>query len=190
MSKKDNFNQAFYEMFGIGKEDARKNASTEKAVPVSEPVAEKKSKNVSAVPAQHTAKTYLAPGTVMEGTITAKGDIEIAGELKGNLVTDGVATVRSDIKGNATAAGLFVIDCVLEGDVTVSGQVQISEKSRIVGNIHAGEVSCAGTVVGDLDVSENVTLDEKARIEGNITTKTMTMARGANICGSLEMKND
>lgn len=190
MSKKDNFNQAFYEMFGVGKDNAGENAPAEKAAPVSEFVAEKKSKNVSAAPAQRAAKTYLASGTVVEGTITAKGDIEIAGELKGNLVTDGTATVRSDIKGNVTAAGLFVMDCMLEGDVVVSGQVQISEKSRVVGNIRAGEISCAGTVVGDLDVSGNVTLEEKSRIEGNIVTKMMTMVCGAKICGNLQMKND
>lgn len=190
MSKKDNFNQAFYEMFGVGKEETGAAASTANAASAGESVTEKKNRNASAVSAQRAAKTYLASGTVVEGTITAKGDIEIAGELKGNLVTDGTATVRSDIKGNVTAAGLFVMDCVLEGDVVVSGQVQISEKSRVVGNIRAGEISCAGTVVGDLDVTGNVTLEEKSRIEGNIVTKTMTMVCGAKICGNLQMKND
>ena len=33
--------------------------------------------------------TYLAPGTVMEGTLRSKGDVEIAGTFKGDIISEG-----------------------------------------------------------------------------------------------------
>lgn len=191
MSKMNNFNQAFYEMFGVGKKPTEGEAFPEEEIFETEgsPLEEEFSRAEEA-PVQRVAKTYFAPGVSIEGTVTAKGDIEIAGELKGNLVTDGIATVRSNIKGNVTAAGLFVFDCVFEGEISVSGHVQISENSHVIGNIHADEVSCAGMVEGDMFVRNNITLAGKAQVQGNISTKTMTMARGARLCGGLEMKND
>ena len=192
MSKKDNFNQAFYEMFGVGKKpmEGETSPSPEETLFDIEESARKEVNRTMEPPAQHAAKTYFAPGVTIEGTVSTKGDIEIAGELKGNLVADGIATIRSNLKGNVTAAGLCVFDCTFEGEITVSGRVQISENSRVIGNIHADEVSCAGSIEGDMFVRSHVTLAGKAQVQGNISTKTMTMAHGARLCGKLEMKND
>lgn len=190
MSVKDNFNQAFYEMFGVGKKPIEGEASPEEKLLDTGESAPEEGDCAVQTPVQHIAKTYFAPGVSIEGTVTATGDIEIAGELKGNLVTDGIATVRSNIKGNVTAAGLFVDNCEFEGEISVSGEVQVSENSHVIGNIHADGVSCAGTIDGDLFVNNHVTLTSKAQIQGNISAKTMAMAYGARVCGNLEMKND
>ena len=85
-SKKDNLNQAMYEMFGVGKApetEAPKAAPAEapKAAPAAKPVEAPKAAPV----AESIPVTYLAPGTVLEGKLTARGDVEIAGELKGDV---------------------------------------------------------------------------------------------------------
>lgn len=87
MDKKSNMKKAMYEMFGVGG-DGSEAASTAPAqgksasVEVkSVPGAEKKSVEHAPVkaPEARPAASFLAPGTVFEGSFRAKGDIEIAG---------------------------------------------------------------------------------------------------------------
>ena len=86
MDKKSNMKKAMYEMFGVGG-DGSEAASTAPAqvksasVEVkSAPGAEKKSVDHAPVkaPEARPAASFLAPGTVFEGSFRAKGDIEIA----------------------------------------------------------------------------------------------------------------
>lgn len=119
MSKKENLSQAMFEMFGVGKEPAAEKTAP-KAAPApkapeleadlleeirkevaAEVQAEVKAAPVSApapAPApvvENVPVTYLAPGVTLEGKLTAKGDVEIAGQFKGEIVTEGKVIVRS-----------------------------------------------------------------------------------------------
>ena len=190
MGKKDNFNQAVFEMFGVGK-DSSEQAEKASAVPAAaqEPIA--MAHAASSVPSaeQKFDKTYRAAGTSIEGTIKAKGDVEIACDFKGEVISEGDVVLHSKVNGNITAANLSLIDTVLSGDVHVSGSLQINEGSVITGNIHAKSVVCSGKVNGDMDIKGDLLLGETAQIEGNINTKTMMMARGAVVKGNLSMSN-
>lgn len=111
MDKKSNMKKAMYEMFGVGG-DGSEAASTAPAqvksasVEVkSAPGAEKKSVDHAPVktPEARPAASFLAPGTVFEGSFRAKGDIEIAGELKGDVTSEGSVLLRSNLQSNITA---------------------------------------------------------------------------------------
>ena len=241
MNKKDNFNQAVFDMFGVGKsreemEEQESAASTggfreartsdawfqpdAVAQPtrveetVSSPVAPMNASVVSApvnttisapvstpisapiaapvvgptvAPFSVVAATYIAPGTIVEGNIRCKGDIEIAGELRGNIESEGDVTVRTNIKGNIKAVNLRVIDCRIKGDSKVTGSMHIDVTSIVEGQVEASDLICSGILRGDSRVANNITLDASAKVFGNIETDTMSMERGASISGGLVM---
>ena len=129
MDKKSNMKKAMYEMFGVGG-DGSEAASTAPAqvksasVEVkSAPGAEKKSVDHAPVktPEARPAASFLAPGTVFEGSFRAKGDIEIAGELKGDVTSEGSVLLRSNLQSNITAGSVKLTGCTLIGDITANG---------------------------------------------------------------------
>lgn len=184
MNKTDNMKQAMHEMFGVGKGAAQ---TEEKAAAKPSPVMHEASVQRAPAAARNTA-SFLAAGTSFEGTLNAKGDVEIAGEFKGNITTEGAARLRSSIQSSITAASVELIGCVLTGDVSASGPVVIDERSKVIGNITAKELLCAGEVAGDLKVSESVRLEAKARISGGITTGAISVEKGAAISGNVQIR--
>lgn len=213
MSKKENLSQAMFEMFGVGKEPAAEKAAP-KAAPApkapeleadlleeirkevaAEVQAEVKAAPVSApapapAPApvvENVPVTYLAPGVTLEGKLTAKGDVEIAGQFKGEIVTEGKVIVRSLVQSNISAGSLNVMGGGIVSDVHIKESILLSSGTCLKGNVFAGDLVCSGAVKGDVEVKGNLALDINASVEGNITTGTMTMAQGAVISGAVTM---
>ncbi|MBQ8611061.1 MAG: polymer-forming cytoskeletal protein [Oscillospiraceae bacterium] len=207
MSKKENLSQAMYEMFGVGKEPAAEKAAP-KAAPASKApeleadlleeirkeVAAEVKAEVKAAPApapapveENVPVTYLASGVTLEGKLTAKGDVEIAGQFKGEIVTEGKVIVRSLVQSNISAGSLNVMGGGVVGDVNIKESVLLSSGTCLKGNVFAGDLVCSGAVKGDVEVKGNLALDINASVEGNITTGTMTMAQGAVISGAVTM---
>ena len=187
MDKKSNMKKAMYEMFGVGG-DGSEAASTAPAqvksasVEVkSAPGAEKKSVDHAPVktPEARPAASFLAPGTVFEGSFRAKGDIEIAGELKGDVTSEGSVLLRSNLQSNITAGSV---------KLTANGPVTVSEDSKVTGNITAQSLLCAGEINGDIRISGNTQMDANARVSGSVVTGTISVAAGAVLNGSVEMK--
>jgi len=194
MDKKSNMKQAMYEMFGVGTDVAGKEAPANKVETKVKNTPEVVKKAPEQAPAPIAVKkpvaeaSYLAAGTVLEGTLRSEGDVEIAGEFKGYITTKGTATLHSVVQGNVTANSLYLSGCTLTGDIIVSEVVVISQDSKICGNVTAKEVHCAGQITGDLKISENTTLECTAQINGNIITGSMSVAKGAVIRGGIEIK--
>ena len=62
-------------------------------------------------------------GSVLEGKLTVKGDVEIAGELKGDVVSAGKVVVRNHVEGNITTATMTMAQgAVIGGTVTMKGK--------------------------------------------------------------------
>ncbi len=201
MSMRNNFGQAMYDMFGVGRTPQGEEPEAEAedlspqppapeevfAAPDASPDSFQDLRVEKAVPVHTYEGTYLAAGTMMQGTLTARGDVEIAGDFEGEIIAKGKITLHSNINSKITAMGLCLVGCALTGDVEVSGDVTIDEQSVITGNVKAENMICSGKVKGDLDIQDNLVLDEYAQIDGNIKVDTMSMSRGAKITGSIEM---
>ncbi len=213
--KMSNFGRAMYDMFGVGKDpeegervdggemsaggvqsageahDMEESAGYSMPVrheePASEPVEEFRVERT--VPVHTYEGTYLAAGAIMQGTLTVRGDVEIAGDFDGEIIAKGKVTVHSNINSRITAMGLSLVGCNLVGDVEVSGDVVVDSQSTITGNVRAESMVCSGRIKGDLDIQDNLVLDDSAQIDGNITVDAMSMARGAKISGTVEMRN-
>lgn len=204
MDKKSNMKQAMFEMFGVGSDQNEKPVQSVKEEPKHEAAAEPVKKSVdkvtvapvqkpvdqvAAVPREKPAASFLAPGTVLEGTLRSVGDVEISGSFKGDISTEGTVILRSNIQGNVTASCLNLHCCRLEGDVNVKGTVSVSRDSAICGNVIANELQCAGQITGDLVVTENTSPESTAKINGGIMTGTIAVVKGAVIKGSIEIKS-
>lgn len=188
MSKKDNFNEDVYSMFGVGKapvEAEKEEETVEVEIPE---VKEEAAEAVDVVMEERLPLTRIAEGTSMEGKLIAKGDVEIEGDFKGDIEAKGMVTISNDYYGNVTAAALCIKNCTITGDVKVSGGMTLSEQSMVIGNVAANEFICCGRVKGDLDIQGNLTLKEKAQIEGNIAMGTLMVEQGAVIEGSISSK--
>lgn len=205
MDKKSNMKKAMYEMFGVGG-DGSEAASTAPAqvksasVEVkSAPGAEKKSVDHAPVktPEARPAASFLAPGTVFEGSFRAKGDIEIAGELKGDVTSEGSVLLRSNLQSNITAGSVKLTGCTLIGDITANGPVTVSEDSKVTGNITAQSLLYADdSLRGTVDVDNAVYLtfddgpsartDEILEILDKYGVKATFFVVGANEEGDLE----
>ncbi len=207
MDMKNNFGRAMHDMFGVGKDlveepPAGAEASSEETpspsmeeyfpargeAPVLDALDDFRVEQ-QAVSVHTSQGTYLAAGTMMQGTLTARGDVEIAGDFEGEIVAKGKVTLHSNINSKITAMGLTLVGCTLTGDAEVSGDVSVDGQSMITGNVRAENLFCSGKIKGDLDVQDNLVLDEQAQIDGNIKADTMSVARGAKITGSVEMRN-
>ena len=188
MSKKDNFNEAVYSMFGVGK--APMEAEKEEVLAEVEiPEVEKEDMEVAEAAVEvRMPLTRIAEGTALEGKLVAQGDVEIEGEFKGDIEAKGTVIISNDYYGNITASQLCVKNCTITGDVKVSGGMTLSEQSMVIGNVAANEFICCGRVKGDLDIQGNLTLKEKAQIEGNIAMGTLMVEQGAVIEGSISSK--
>lgn len=203
MSKKDNFGQAMYDIFGVGKDGSKeqendivmKDESSEEAEQqVTFPVEESQEKVVDmrvekAVPITSYDSTYLASGTMMKGTLSTKGDVEIAGDFEGEIISKGKVTLHSSVNSKVTAAGLVLLGCNLVGNVEITGDIIMDAQSYIEGDVRADNMTCSGKVKGDLDIQDNLTLDEFAQIDGNIKVDTLSVDRGAKISGGIEMRS-
>lgn len=134
-----------------------------------------------------TQKTYFAPGTVFEGTLTTPGDVEIAGEIKGEIVSEGKVSLRRVGDVTISSRDLELLEATFKGDVTVKGAVIVDEKSTLQGNVRSSSVLCKGEIRGNLNVSDSVTINEGARVIGDINTAVMEVTRGALIVGQVRM---
>lgn len=139
---------------------------------------------------QNTQKSFFAPGTVFEGTITTPGDVEVAGEISGEIVSDGKVSLRKVGDVTISSRDLELLAANFKGDVTVEGDVIIDAGSTLQGNIRSARVFCKGTIRGNLNVAESVVADEHAAIIGNIKTPSMDIACGARINGQVQMHNN
>ena len=132
-------------------------------------------------------KTYFAPGTAFDGTLTAQGDVEIAGEISGEIISEGKVSLRRVGNVSISSRDLELLDAEFIGDVTVQGDVIVDGGSSLKGNVRAARVLCRGAIHGNLNAAESVTLDERAVVTGDIKTPVMDVAQGARISGQVQM---
>lgn len=194
----NNMKQAVFEMFGVGSGGEVTVVPAQVELVSEELVSAPQTELLEANPApiatpvpegmRRVAMSYIAAGTVFEGTLHCDGDVEMAGEFIGDMDAKGTVKLFSSVEGNINAGSLTLTGCTLTGNATVTDTLTLNEEAKIHGNVQAREVRCAGQIYGDLNISGNATLERTAQVHGNIVTGSFAVAKGAVICGSLEIK--
>lgn len=101
--------------------------------------------------------TLIAPGAVIDGTITFTGVLEIEGRVNGNIFAAGdeQAVVR-----------------VLQG-------------GHVHGNVSAPLIVVNGTVAGNVHSTDHAELAPRAVINGDVRYNLLEMSKGAQVNGRL-----
>jgi len=137
--------------------------------------------------ARSAEKTYFAPGTTFNGTLTTPGDVEIAGEFAGEIVSGGKVSLRKVGDVTISSRDLELLSADFKGDVTVKGDVIVDDESTLQGNIRSARVFCSGRIRGNLNVSESVVIEEHAMVLGDVNTPCLDVARGGVVNGRVQM---
>lgn len=127
--------------------------------------------------------TTISKGVKLEGNLSAKGSVELLGDVTGDVNCQGKLLVYGTIIGNPTAAEIYANSARIEGNVKSNGSVKIGTGSIIIGNINASSVVIGGAVKGDIDVNGPVIIDSTAVVVGNIKSRSVQLNNGAVIDG-------
>ena len=204
MNKKDNFRKAANDLFGIGgtgPDDAEQKATaveeefTEALVSeVSEPLMTVTQEAPAAAwqarpepPAPRHQTTILAEGSTFEGTLHAKGDVDLACTFCGDILSEGKVTMRTSLVGNVTGNSVELVDCKVQGNIQVATLLKISSRSVVTGDIKTQDLLCSGEIAGNIEARGHVILSSSARLKGDLTAATLTIEQGAVIEGNLKV---
>ncbi len=109
--------------------------------------------------------TLLAEGSVFEGTLHTKGDVEIAGVFKGDF-SEGNVKLFANIEGNVQGGNVELVTSSVQGDVSAKELLKIGPQSVVGGNIKTKDMICSGRIVGNVESSGRVTLTTRQRPHG------------------------
>ena len=192
MSKKDNFSQAAYEMFGIGRGGSKREADKTAEKPAESAAMDVEEDEMSLTVAPTVAEvkplekvpekpktTLLAEGSVFEGTLHTKGDVEIAGVFKGDIFSEGNVKLFANIEGNVQGGNVELVTSSVQGDVSAKELLKIGPQSVIGGNIKTKDMICSGRIVGNVESSGRVTLTTGSALTGDLTASTIAVMEGA-----------
>ena len=195
MSKKDNFSQAAYEMFGIGRGGSKREADKTAEKPAESAAMDVEEDEMSLTVAPTVAEvkplekvpekpktTLLAEGSVFEGTLHTKGDVEIAGVFKGDIFSEGNVKLFANIEGNVQGGNVELVTSSVQGDVSAKELLKIGPQSVIGGNM-----ICSGRIVGNVESSGRVTLTTGSALTGDLTASTIAVMEGALMEGRFKI---
>ena len=190
MSKKDNFSQAAYEMFGIGRGGSKREADKTAEKPAESAAMDVEEDEMGLTVAPTVAEvtplekvpekpktTLLAEGSVFEGTLHTKGDVEIAGVFKGDIFSE----------GNVQGGNVELVTSSVQGDVSAKELLKIGPQSVIGGNIKTKDMICSGRIVGNVESSGRVTLTTGSALTGDLTASTIAVMEGALMEGRFKI---
>lgn len=128
----------------------------------------------------------VSQNSFFRGDVETKDDITIFGRLEGNIL--GAASVRvcGEVKGQIRCEALQAVEGTIEGDIFAIGSVEVSERSRIRGNLHCERAVISGSVTGDIVAAQSITLTENAVLNGDLCAAEIEMRRGARLNGSVK----
>ena len=108
-----------------------------------------------------------------------------------SIVVETLIGEQTEIQGDLQFAGGLHLDGRVRGRVisTAKGaELSIGAKGLVEGDVYAPRIVLHGKVVGHVYAAEHISLGAKAHVLGNLYYKTMEMAAGAKVMGSLVLQ--
>lgn len=87
------------------------------------------------------------------------------------------------LEGTVVSAGSLRIDGQVKGKVSADGDVSLTAQSHVEADIHAMNVTVAGTFKGNIVVKNRAELARGGRVDGNVTSKVLVVSEGAIFSG-------
>lgn len=123
----------------------------------------------------------------INGSITAKADIKISGNVIGDVKTDGSLTVDGGIEGQVDAGSILLNGATLKGNVNSATTITVAQGSTINGDVQAERIEVDASITGNILSKGTVILRANAKVQGSITAASLSMAEGAEWKGDVEI---
>jgi len=199
MGTKNNFTQALRELTGFDEAESSEKvvqetaeapkASTRYAEAFQTEAREVKPQVAPAVDFQFALSnencTQITPNMVIKGDIKANDDLMVDGQVYGNITTSANISASSLVIGDIKGENISLSSAKVKGNISLDGNLQVGEKTIVVGDINAGNIQVAGKIKGNLDLADSAVLLSGALISGNIAANEILTEAGARINGSI-----
>lgn len=113
----------------------------------------------------------------------------MAGKDRTSLEDISILSAGVKIDGNILSEGDMRIDGKVNGNVTSNGNLTLGEKSHIIGDVKAKNITLCGHVEGIISSQEKLVLESGSRVIGDITAKTLVIEAGAKFDGKSHMSD-
>ena len=160
-----------------------KDEETEEAAASEENEKEDMQKVRSASTAKDAEISVISKGTIINGSISSGGALDIMGNVTGDIDCHGKLSITGKVMGDVSASEVFINTDRLEGNITSEGTVKIGLGTVLIGNVSGKSGVIAGAVKGEIDINGPVVIDSTAIIKGNIKAKSVQINNGAIIDG-------
>lgn len=102
---------------------------------------------------------------------------------------DTIIGENTTLTGNIESDSSIKIMGRVDGSINAAGDVLIQLNAVINGDIHADNLTIAGTVNGNLYVKNNLHLEATARVKGDMVLHTLVTDEGAIFEGNCKMSD-
>ena len=93
----------------------------------------------------------------------------------------------SYIDGEIRLSGHIKIDGKVSGGIKTRGDIIISEKAVINGNVYGNNIFLSGTVKGNVTARSQLSLISTSKIDGDVKSKSLVVDEGATFSGNCTM---
>ena len=131
--------------------------------------------------------TVLTDDIVITGDIITRAPLQFNGTIKGNIKSNEQVMIHGNVEGNIEANSAKVTASNIIGSIKCDGNVVITARSEIHGDIHNSSISVDGIVNGSIYSKERVRINENAEIYGNVTAASIAIEEGAVVNGNVKI---
>lgn len=195
MGSKGNFTQALRELTGFDEAPEKSKPQSEantrqdnrsyfetKDSEVKEPHIHVEAEQVSIA---SDSDSHITKTMVIKGKVRSESNILVEGSIYGDIVTSGALSVNSIVFGDIKAGNAKLENARVKGNIKCDNQVNVGNKTIVVGDINADDIVVSGKVKGDLKAADTTVLEGEAVVSGNIVTGNILSNPGASLKGSV-----
>ena len=130
--------------------------------------------------------TVILLHTVLEGSLSTEGDLEIIGNVYGSVSCYRYCRISGTVEGDVSVNELLLTG---KGELTgnVTAYFDVLTAGKLTGNIQCRSVEVKGTVEGDITAEDAVIIRADAEVHGDIRCRKLTVEPGAIINGNVRL---
>lgn len=94
---------------------------------------------------------------------------------------------KSQVNGDIATEGSVFLDGKIEGNLTAQGQVVVSQKAQVTGNIKGQAVEMYGKCKGNVETKTSLIVYGEASLIGDVVCESLTTTPGCEFQGNVQV---
>ncbi len=134
--------------------------------------------------------TIIGKGTVIQGDLKIKGDLEMYGEVIGNIDCEAHVSLSGVVRGNILCQSANFDGGIVTGNIQTTDKVFFGEKTEVFGEVKANIAEVLGKIKGDCQVTSDLLVKGSGAVIGDINAGNIMIEKGAVIQGNIKIIKD